>query len=73
MPATAETIADVQARLARIDQLLGELAPAFFAGEGGDAGSRATLLETLRAHIAAPLWPHYQVLAPDFFRWLEAQ
>lgn len=71
LPAVGATIAELKQALSHIEGLMNALAPAFFAGEGGDAGARKSLSRALASFIPEPLKPQYRALAPDFFAWLE--
>jgi hypothetical protein len=71
LPAVASTIAELKQALARIGGLMDTLAPAFFAGEAGDAGARESLSRELASFIPGLLMPQYRALASDFFEWIE--
>lgn len=70
LPAPSGSIAALQSLMQTVDLLMESLAPAFFAGQPGDAQARQALASALAAFIAEPLWPQVQALAPDFFAWL---
>lgn len=72
VPPVSGSLAALKARLASIESLAEALIPAFFAGESGAPDARQALLQELTGHIAAPLLPQHEALAPDFFSWLRA-
>jgi len=71
VPAPSPTVAGVRQLLADIEAMHEALAPEFFAGNAGDAESRAALVKMLRQFAPDPLLQQYRAMAPDFFAWLE--
>lgn len=72
LPPISDNLSTVKARLATLEALLDELAPAFFQGEAGSLTTRRMAHELLMNYLPAPLAPQYQALTPDFFAWLTA-
>jgi len=72
MPPVNRSIDEMRQALREIDEVMDALAPAFFAGEKGDAQLRGELASLLGSHLPEPLVPQYRELAPDFFAWLES-
>jgi hypothetical protein len=69
--AEGRSIAAVQEDLKTLAELLDRAAPAFFAGEQGDATLRTDLGEMLGAVLPSGAMPWYRQLVPDLFAWLD--
>jgi hypothetical protein len=79
-PVWGQTVTELKAILTRVDQLMDELAPRFFAAAAGDDSpaaqptadqlQRRELLQSLQTLIPPALMPAYQTTAGEFFGWL---
>ncbi|MQA81728.1 MAG: hypothetical protein GEV10_25185 [Streptosporangiales bacterium] len=65
------SVAAAREDLRMLGELMDQVAPAFLAGEDGDATTRRDLAEVLGAVLPAATVPWYRALTPDFFAWLE--
>lgn len=72
LPPLNDSLSAVKARLATLEALLDELAPAFFQATAAPLALRHQAHELLRQQVPAPLMPQYQALTPDFWAWLTA-
>ncbi|HLJ57630.1 MAG TPA: hypothetical protein VKT77_21525 [Chthonomonadaceae bacterium] len=72
LPAVESTVDELRQGIARIEEKMNALAPAFFGGEAGDKAGRNELLAALEKILPAPILPQYRAIAPDLFAWLEA-
>jgi len=70
-PPQARSVSDVIETVTRIERLMDCLVRDFFSGERGDPEQKNALNGELKQHLPGPLLTPYQVLAPDFFAWLE--
>ena len=70
-PPQARSVSDVIETVTRIERLMDCLVRDFFSGERGDPEQKSALSGELKRHLSGPLLAPYQMLAPDFFAWLE--
>jgi hypothetical protein len=53
-------------------KLMDAVTPDFFTSKSGDPEQKQSLSETISQLIPEVIYPQYQALAPDFFRWLRS-
>lgn len=72
LPPVLLSVAELRQALEKIEQLLDQVVPEFFAGHAGDRTTHRSLSDLLAVHLPAPILPQYRALAADFFAWLDA-
>lgn len=69
--APSASVAELRQTMADTHRLITAVAPAFFSGTEANGVQRHAALAAVRSILPEPLFPDYEVVAGDFFRWLE--